>query len=99
MLIHWSFDAILFQVGPVTVRWYGVLFVGGFLLGQTLLGRMFKKEGLAPEVAGTLLMYALISAVLGARLVHCLVYEPTYYLANRGQSSEFGRAVWRVTAA
>jgi len=82
MVIQWSFDPILFQLGPVSVRWYGLLFVGGFIAGQVLLGRMFKREGVNPSLAQDLLLYALVGAVIGARLVHCLVYEPQAYLRH-----------------
>jgi phosphatidylglycerol---prolipoprotein diacylglyceryl transferase len=82
MILHWSFDPIAFSLGPLTVRWYGLLFVGGFFAGQLLLARMFKAEGVAPGQAERLLMYALLGSVAGARLVHCLFYEPAYYLSD-----------------
>jgi prolipoprotein diacylglyceryl transferase len=82
MILHWSFDPVLLSLGPLTVRWYGLLFVGGFFAGQWLLARMFKAEGVAPQQAERLLMYALLGSIVGARLVHCLFYAPAYYLAN-----------------
>jgi phosphatidylglycerol---prolipoprotein diacylglyceryl transferase len=82
MLIHWNFDPVLLQLGPLSVRWYGLLFVGGFLAGQVLLGRIFRREGLDSRSAQDLLLYALVGAVIGARLVHCLAYEPSYYLSH-----------------
>ena len=82
MLIHWTFDPILFSGGPLTVRWYGLLFVGAFLVGQWMLGRIFAVEGVPRENAERLMMYLLLGAVIGARLVHCLFYEPEYYLSH-----------------
>ena len=82
MLIHWTFDPILFSAGPLTVRWYGLLFVGAFLVGQWMLGRIFAVEGVPRENAERLMMYLLLGAVIGARLVHCLFYEPEYYLSH-----------------
>lgn len=82
MLIHWSFDPILFSLGPLTVRWYGLLFVGAFLIGQWMLGRMFVAEGVPRESAERLMIRALLGAIVGARLVHCLFYEPQYYLSH-----------------
>ncbi len=82
MLIHWALDPVLVQVGPVAVRWYGLLFVGAFLLGRWMLARVFEQRGLPPAHADRLLLYALIGAVLGARLVHCLFYEPAFYLRH-----------------
>lgn len=82
MLIHWAFDPILFSAGPLTIRWYGLLFVGAFLIGQWMLGRIFAAEGVPRENAERLMIHALLGAVIGARLVHCLFYEPGYYLSH-----------------
>lgn len=82
MLIHWAFDPILFSVGPLTIRWYGLLFVGAFLIGQWMLGRIFAAECVPRENAERLMIHALLGAVIGARLVHCLFYEPGYYLSH-----------------
>lgn len=82
MLIHWSFDPIVFSAGPLTVRWYGLLFVGAFLVGQWVLGRIFAAEDVPRESAERLMIHALLGAVIGARLVHCLFYEPDYYLSH-----------------
>lgn len=82
MLIHWQFDPIALQIGPVPLRWYGLLFVGGFFIGQRILARIFRREDVPEQHADALLMYALIGAVVGARIVHCLFYEPDYYLSN-----------------
>lgn len=82
MLIHWAFDPILFSAGPLTIRWYGLLFVGAFLIGQWMLGRIFAAEGVPRENAERLMIHALLGAVVGARLVHCLFYEPGYYLSH-----------------
>ena len=82
MILHWHFDPVLFSLGPLTVRWYGLLFVGGFYLGLMMLQRIFRSEGRDPAQAERLFMYALLGTVIGARLAHCLFYEPAYYLAH-----------------
>lgn len=82
MLLHWTFDPILFSIGPLTIRWYGLLFVGAFVTGQAVLARIFKHEGAPPEQAQRLLMHALLGTIIGARLVHCLFYDPQYYFGN-----------------
>lgn len=82
MIVRWTFDPVALQLGPVAIRWYGMLFVGGFLLGDALLQRIFAAEGRAPKQAERLLMAALIGSVVGARLVHCAFYEPAYFLAH-----------------
>lgn len=82
MIIHWNFDPILISVGPLAIRWYGLLFVGAFIAGQAVLTRIFRAEGVPKENAERLLLYALLGTIAGARLAHCLFYDPQYYLSN-----------------
>jgi len=82
MLIHWKFDPVLIAIGPLSIRWYGVLFVAAFFVGQALLARMFQAEDAPPENAERLLLYSLVGTIIGARLAHCLFYDPQYYLAH-----------------
>ncbi len=82
MLIHWKFDPILVAIGPVSIRWYGLLFVAAFFVGQAILARVFKAEDVPPENAGRLLLYSLLGTIVGARLAHCLFYDPQYYLSH-----------------
>lgn len=78
----WNASPILLELGPLQLRWYGVLFVGSFFLGLMISKWMFQREGRNPEVLDNLLIYALIGTVIGSRLMHCLAYEPHYYLSN-----------------
>lgn len=78
----WNVSPVLLELGPLQLRWYGVLFVGSFFLGLTISKWIFKREGRNPEVLDTLLIYALVGTVIGARLMHCLAYEPHYYLSH-----------------
>lgn len=69
-------------IGGFSVRWYGLLFALGFVFGYLILQKMFKKEGVPIKVLDDLATYMLIFTVVGARLGHCLFYEPAYYLAH-----------------
>ncbi len=71
-----------FAVGPFPIRYYSVLFVSGFIIGYYIFLKFFKREGLPAEILDPLLYTLLGSAVIGARLGHCLFYEPEYYLAR-----------------
>lgn len=82
-VITWTLDPILFQFGGIRVGWYGVLFaVGLIVFGGGILGKMWKHEGLSEQSYNWLVVYILVATVVGARLGHCLFYEPAYYLAN-----------------
>lgn len=80
--ILWDVDPVIFSVGPITLRWYGLLFASGFIIGQYIMADVFKKEGKPEKDLDALLMYMIVGTVLGARLGHCLFYQPDYYLAN-----------------
>lgn len=80
--ITWGPSPEIFSIGPVTIRYYSILFVSGFLIGYYIFLKFFKREGLPAEILDPLLYTLLGSAVIGARLGHCLFYEPEYYLAR-----------------
>lgn len=82
LYIHWNVDPIIVDLGFTQLRYYSILFVGGMLLSAYLVKRMFDKEGVPPDTIYQLAFYILIGTVLGARLGHCLFYEPEYYLKH-----------------
>jgi len=77
--ILWDVDPEIFKIGPIAVRWYGLLFALGFLLGYQLVERMFKKEGIPLDWLEKLFMYTLIATVIGARLGHVIFYGWEFY--------------------
>ncbi len=82
-VVNWTVDPIIFQSGGLRLGWYGVLFaVGLIVFGGTILSKMWKHENLTEKSFNQLVFYVLIATIVGARLGHCLFYEPSYYLAN-----------------
>jgi prolipoprotein diacylglyceryl transferase len=69
-------------LGGRGVRWYGALFAASFVVGYYIMQKVFKRENISIEVLDKLSTYMLIATVVGARLGHCLFYEPAYYLAH-----------------
>ncbi|KPK87829.1 MAG: prolipoprotein diacylglyceryl transferase [Bacteroides sp. SM23_62_1] len=80
--INWNVNPEIFRIGNFAVRWYGLLFASGFLFGYLIFYKFFKKEGLTVEILDKLTIYMALGTVIGARLGHCLFYEPNYYLSN-----------------
>lgn len=64
------------------VRWYGLLFAGGFLLAYYVGQSVFKKEGVDQKTLDSMTITAFLGVLIGARLGHCLFYEPSYYLSH-----------------
>ena len=69
-------------LGGRPVAWYGLLWALVFVLGYYVMRKIYRKENLSDELLDKLTMYMLIFTIVGARLGHCLFYEPSYYLAN-----------------
>lgn len=80
--IVWNANPVLLSFGSVEVYWYGVLFASAILSGFWVMDRIYKYEKKPVEQLETLQLYIVIGIVLGARLGHCLFYDPSYYLAN-----------------
>lgn len=80
--VVWNASNTALQIGSWSIRWYGILFALGFFLGQIILTRIYKAEGYRERLVEVITFYMIIGTVVGARLGHCLFYEPDYYLAN-----------------
>ncbi len=80
LYITWNVDPEIVRIGSFAVRWYGLLFAFGFFLGYLIMIKIFRKEGIPIKVLDELTTYMVIGTVVGARLGHCLFYEPSYYL-------------------
>lgn len=80
--IYWNVDPVALSLGPLQVRWYGICWAVGFLFGYLLMSRVYKHEKMPEWAMDSLLIYMLVSTVVGARLGHCLFYEPEYYLSH-----------------
>lgn len=80
--IVWEVNPEIFHIGSFSVRWYGLLFALGFLIGMQIMTYIFKKERKPVADTDSLLIYMVVSTILGARLGHFLFYEPDVLLHN-----------------
>ena len=80
--IHWNPDPEIVNIFGISIRYYGLLFVSGLLLAIYMLTRVFKRENIPSENLEKLTIYGMIGIIAGARLGHCLFYEPSYYLSH-----------------
>ena len=71
----WNGGREIFSYGFISLRWYGLLFAGGFVLSYIILSRIFRKEGKPVTDVDTLTVYMVLATVLGARLGHVLFYQ------------------------
>ncbi len=82
LAITWDVSPEIFSIGPLTIRWYGPLFAGGFLIGYFIVRKIFFQEKAPEEWLDKLLVYLIVATVVGARLGHVLFYGWDYYQDN-----------------
>ncbi len=82
-------NPIAVEVGSVAIRWYGIAYMAGLLLGWFYIRKLLgdselwtNKPPMVPELADDLVLWATIGVVAGGRLGFVLFYEPSFYLAN-----------------
>ncbi|QSX41118.1 prolipoprotein diacylglyceryl transferase [Shewanella cyperi] len=80
--MNWNVDPILLQLGSISLHWYGLLFATGIWAGASLLKRLLVEGKQNAELVDELFLPVFIGILVGARLMHCLAYEPDYFLAH-----------------
>lgn len=82
-MIHWNPDPEIFRIGSIGPRWYGLAFVIGFMISEKYVSKILVgKNGYTQDHVSKLFQYCIIGTIVGARLGHCLFYQPDYYLSN-----------------
>jgi prolipoprotein diacylglyceryl transferase len=78
----WNVDPEILRLGPFALRWYGVLFALGFVLGYLIMVQIYRHERRPEAQLSNLFLYILVGTLIGARLGHVFFYQPDYYLAR-----------------
>ena len=85
MLVHPQFDPIAFKLGPLAIRWYGLMYLAAFVAFM-LLGKLRARQNLLtgwhPRDVDDMLFYGVFGVILGGRLGYVLFYKPLYYLQH-----------------
>ena len=82
LFIDWNPDVVAFHLGLFAVRWYSLCWCVGLLSVYMLMHRMFREQKLTEEQFDPMFLYCFAGILIGARLGHCLFYEPEYFLAH-----------------
>lgn len=82
-MINWDVNPEIIRVGTFAIRWYSLAFILGFFIGEKYASiYLIKEKGFTKEEVSKLLYYMIFGCIIGARLGHCLFYEPSYYLSR-----------------
>lgn len=80
--ILWNPDIEIFSIFGISIRYYSVLFVTGLSLAYWVIYKLYQDQKIPYEKFDSLFVYCLLGIVIGARLGHCLFYEPGYWLSH-----------------
>ena len=82
LFVTWNPDIVAFSLGAFAVRWYSLFWCLGLLSVYMLMHRLYRQQRLGEEQFEPMFMYCFLGILIGARLGHCLFYEPGYYLSH-----------------
>lgn len=82
LFINWDVTPEIFNLGGISIRYYGLLFALAFIFGYKIEEKVFKSEGLPLPWLDKLWIYVAIATIIGARLGHCIFYDWAYYSAH-----------------
>lgn len=82
LYIVWNPDLEAFSLGPLTFRWYSLCWLVGLLLAYLVVKRLYTEQKIKDELFDPLFFYCFLGILVGARLGHCIFYQPDYYLTS-----------------
>jgi phosphatidylglycerol:prolipoprotein diacylglycerol transferase len=81
-MIQWNVSPTIVHLGPLQLRWYGLMFLAGFMIAYQGMRKICLWENKPTDRLDSMLTHVFLGTLIGARLGHCLFYEPGHYLAN-----------------
>ena len=82
LYILWNPSLEAFSIGPLTFRWYSLCWLVGLLLAYLVVRRLYKEQKIKDELFDPLFVYCFLGILVGARLGHCIFYQPDYFLTS-----------------
>lgn len=80
--ILWNPSLEAFSLGPLSIRWYSLCWLVGLLAAYLMVRKQYREQKISDELFEPLFFYCFIGILIGARLGHCLFYEPGYFLSS-----------------
>ena len=80
--IIWNPNEVAFSIGPFSIRWYSLCWLVGLIIAYILVKKIYKDLKISEDLFDPLFIYCFFGILIGARLGHCLFYEPDYFLSS-----------------
>lgn len=109
--IIWDVNPVALSLGPIEIRWYGILYALGFFIAINIIGKTFKHDGTPEEWLDKVFVYFILAVIIGSRLGHVFFYDWAYYsqhpaeifmvwrggLASHGGAAAMVLTAWLLT--
>lgn len=82
LTVLWNPDLVALSIGPLQLRWYSLCWLAGLAAAYLIVKILYRQQNIKPELFDPLFIYCFIGILIGARLGHCLFYEPGYFLSS-----------------
>lgn len=82
LYILWNPDDTALRIGSFAMHWYSLCWLIGLVLAYLIVRRLYKEQKIKDELFDPLFLYCFIGILVGARLGHCLFYQPDVYLSS-----------------
>ena len=82
LYIVWNPSLEAFSIGPLTFRWYSLCWLIGLAVAYLVVKRLYKEQKIKDELFDPLFIYCFLGILIGARLGHCIFYQPDYFLTS-----------------
>lgn len=82
LYITWNPNELAFSLGSISFRWYSLCWLIGLILAYFIVKKLYKEAKIKDELFDPLFIYCFLGILIGARLGHCLFYEPDYFLSS-----------------
>ena len=80
--IIWDPSDTALRIGHFALHWYSLCWLIGLLLAYLLVRRLYREQKIKDELFDPLFIYCFIGILAGARLGHCLFYQPDVFLSS-----------------
>lgn len=80
--IYWNPDLVALQIGGFALRWYSLCWCVGLALAYLIVQRLYRQQHIGDDKFEPLFLYCFVGILAGARLGHCLFYQPDYFLTH-----------------
>ncbi|MFI3318029.1 MAG: prolipoprotein diacylglyceryl transferase [Rikenellaceae bacterium] len=80
LYIDWDFNPVMLSLGGVEIRYYGLMWALAILMGAKFFDNFCSREGIKQEVSESIFLYGTLGTIIGARVGHCIFYEPEIFL-------------------